>query len=100
MSPSPSLHLTSAAEQDLADAIDWYEEQHPGLGNEFLLSVDATFSNIRRNPEQYPVMYRGLRRALVRRFPFSVFYLVESPQITVLAVFHVRRNPKEWKSRF
>jgi plasmid stabilization system protein ParE len=93
------LRLQSGAEADLADALLWYEEQAAGLGLQFLRAVEARFASIVRSPELYPVVFRGVRRALVRRFPYSVFYRVDPDAITVLACVHSRSHPRRWQSR-
>ena len=87
------------AEADLADAVAWYEERRPGLGLELLLSVEASLEAIRSRPDSFPVMHGAVRRALLRRFPYGVFYLVEREAIVVLAVFHAKRDPRLWRDR-
>jgi len=87
------------AEAELSDAFGWYEERVQGLGAEFLISVDATIHAIVRNPRQFAEVHKEIRRALLRRFPYAVFFLVDDSQIIVLAVFHVKRNPKKWQAR-
>jgi toxin ParE1/3/4 len=62
-------------------------------------SVDEALTRVVRNPLIYPIVYRNLRRAVVRRFPFAVFYDVTEDEIRVIAVFHSRRNPEGWQSR-
>ena len=42
------LVVTSPAETDLTTAYDWYEEQSPGLGAEFLRAVEAVFAAVQR----------------------------------------------------
>ena len=93
------LIIRPEAEAEMGEAFDWYEERVPGLGSDFLLNVDAAFNAILRNPEQYPVVYKNLRRALIRRFPYQVFYLLEDKRIVVLAVFHAKRSPTHWRKR-
>ena len=93
------LIVRPEAEAEMGEAFDWYEERLPGLGSDFLLNVDATFHAILRNPSQYPVVHRNLRRALIRRFPYQVFFLLEEHRIVVLAVFHAKRSPKRWQGR-
>ncbi len=88
------------AENDLEAAYDWYERQKEGLGKEFLRCVDAAVSLITRSPQMYSNIHKNIRRALIRRFPYGIFYLVEEQRIIVLAVFHVKRNPDRWKRRF
>lgn len=61
------------AEVDMAAGFDWYEDRRDGLGHEFLKEVKAVFKKIEDNPLRHPVMYRDVRRALVRRFPYKVF---------------------------
>jgi plasmid stabilization system protein ParE len=87
------------AEADLAEARRWYEERRQGLGADFLLCVEDALEKIRRNPAIYPVVYKDVRRAVVRRFPYGVFYRVVGQRIIVLGVFHGRRHPRSWQSR-
>lgn len=93
------LIIRPDAESELAEAFGWYEDQVSGLGADYLNVVEAALLGIKRNPETYPVVHKSIRRCLIRRFPYSIFYLVEPTRIIVLAVFHVRRNPKHWKIR-
>jgi plasmid stabilization system protein ParE len=87
------------AEPDIAEAYRWYEEQRTGLGADCLLCVEEGLAKIQRNPEAYPLVHKNVRRMLIKRFPYGIFYIVEPPVIIVLAVFHERRDPAEWKSR-
>ena len=93
------LRLRAEAELDLADAALWYEEQRSGLGHQFLDEVLAAFSMIADTPLTYQVVHRRTRRALVHRFPFGIYYRVETSVIVVVAVMHGSRNPRHWKSR-
>jgi len=93
-----NLRVEPAAAVDVARAIHWYELQSPGLGPEFLRSIDACFERIQRAPEAGILTIESVRRTAVRRFPFLVFYLVESEGIVVLAVIHAARDP-EWIQR-
>jgi toxin ParE1/3/4 len=94
-----ALIIRPDAERDLAEAYSWYEAQVPGLGSDFLLSIDAALSSIQRTPEMYPIVYKNVRRALVRRFPYGMFYVVEEVRIVVLGILHARRDPKTWQDR-
>ncbi len=87
------------AEGDLAQAYQWYEKQVDGLGSEFLLCVDACIRSIARSPKIHQKVHKNIRRALVRRFPYGIFFIEESGHINVLAVFHARRDPTIWQSR-
>jgi toxin ParE1/3/4 len=96
---SLELIIRPEAEADIADAFDWYETRVRGLGSEFLLVLDALFNSILRNHQLYQVVHRNVRRALTRRFPYAVFFIVEDNKIVVLSVYHLKRSPRIWKGR-
>ena len=91
--------LRPRAENDIQAAFEWYESQRYGLGDEFLVAVRERLEAIRKFPEANPVVYRSIRRALVSRFPYLIFYIVRPERITVLAVLHHARNPASWPRR-
>jgi|SRR3990172_9177168 len=93
------VRLRPEAEQDLADAAIWYDEQLPGLGRQFLDEMLVAFSSIAETPLMYPIIHRNTRRTLIHRFPFGVYYRVENSIIVVLAVMHGSRDPHRWKVR-
>ncbi|MFN8286914.1 MAG: hypothetical protein U0V74_09195 [Chitinophagales bacterium] len=84
---------------DVKDAYNWYEDQLPGLGEDFLLSTDAALNAIKRGPMQFAKVYKTVRHLKVKRFPFGVFYVVNHNVITVTAIVHLSRHPTTWKSR-
>lgn len=87
------------AEDELIECIDWYESQSPGLGAEMLRCVDACVERITRQPESYPVVHRETRMALVRRFPYLILYRISGEILSIIAVFHAKRDPKIWQAR-
>ncbi len=93
------LIIRPEAEEDIQGAFGWYEDRVSGLGREFLRCVDAALARINRSPDIYPAIYKGTRRALTRRFPFGVFYIIANEKIIVLAVLHARRDPSLWQKR-
>jgi plasmid stabilization system protein ParE len=96
---SRPLILRPEAEADLAEAKDWYEAQREGLADEFRECIEEAMDRIRLMPELQVEIYKGVRRRLVRRFPFAVFYKTEETRIVVIAVMHARREPGRWKTR-
>jgi len=82
--------------EDLAGAYQWYEEQRVGLGEGFLAAVDASFDGIEKFPEIFARVHGEVRRAMVSRYPYAVFYRIESKQVVVLAVLHTARDPRLW----
>ena len=91
------FRLEARAEFD--EAFDWYEQQQAGFGLNFLDCVADVLARIESMPESYEMIFEDVRRAVVRRFPYSIFYRIETDQIVVLAVFHGKRDPKIWQSR-
>ena len=87
------------AEDDVAGSYDWYEGQEPGLGEDFLRSVEACVSGIQRHPEMYSVAIDEFRRAPIRRFPFEIFYELTADSITIYSVFHCSQDPQKWRKR-
>ena len=93
------LIVRSDAENDLDEAYGWYEEQHPGLGLEFLSAVDSVFQTMEEHPKMYASVFRNVRRGFCKRFPYSVYYVERGLDVVVIAVLHQRRNPAVWQAR-
>lgn len=93
------LIIRTEAEAELLEAVKWYEDKALGLGANLLLNVEATLESISRIPEAYTPTYKSTRRALVRKYPFGIHYIIDKEKIIVLAIFHENRNPKELKKR-
>ena len=93
------LVLAPGTELDIAEAYVWYEDRRTGLGEEFLSSVEACMEGVRRHPETHPIVHDAYRRALIRRFPYGVFYGREEETVIVYAVFHTSRDPEKWRQR-
>lgn len=77
----------------------WYESRRSGLGEEFLGCVDVCIQQIGRMPEMHAKVHEEYRRALVRRFPYAVFYEYDGATVTVYCVFHTSRDPEKWRER-
>ena len=89
-----------AAAADIDDASQWYEAQRPGLGEEFLVAVNATRDCVVEHPEAYPVLQHATRRALIpKRVPYGLFYRVYGDTIVIVACMHAKRNPRRWQRR-
>ena len=87
------------ADLDVAATLDWYENEQVGLGQEFLDELRATYDRVADGPLAYQDLRSGIRRALMRRFPYAVYFAVEGDVVVVLAVLHVSREPAEWQRR-
>ena len=93
------VHFTQKARAELIDAQDWYEHEASGLGRRFRDAVDALTKHMSAKPLQFPVVYRHVRRALLRRFPYSLFFVIVDDRLVVIACFHASRNPSQWQKR-
>ncbi len=91
--------VLSCAEDEFAEAVDYYNEQRPGLGFEFAVEVQRTFERIRHHPETWPMFSCRARRCLTDRFPFGVLYQVRSDCILVGTIMHLKRDPMRWQQR-
>jgi toxin ParE1/3/4 len=87
------------ADLDVAAAFHWHQNEQPGLGLEFLDQLRATYGRIAAGPLRYQDLRSGVRRALLRRFPYAVYFAVEGAVVVVLAVLHASREPAEWQRR-
>jgi len=95
----PTIIITPAAELDIADSIDWYQAISPSLPPAFRFALDASLGLIADYPESCAPVARGIRRALLHRFPHGVFYRHEANVIHVIAVLPNMRDPTRWQSR-
>ncbi len=85
-------------ERDVEGAFTWYENKRLGLGQEFLTELRATYDRIVDGPLRYPVLRAEIRRALLQRFPYAVYFAIQD-RIVVVAVLHAGRDPAEWQRR-
>jgi len=85
--------------EDIKVAYDWYESQRIGLGEDFLLTLEESYSKIIRNPKMYQLIYKTVRRKLLRRFPYGVFFVLRDNEIIIIAIMHTRRKPSDWNKR-
>ena len=93
------LIIRSDAEADITSGRDWYEQQRDGLGTEFLEEISSTIAAVQLEPLRFPVVYRKLRRALVHRFPYGVFFIAGTDAIVVVAAIHLARDPRRVRGR-
>src|SRR5438105_3795056 len=90
------LTLYPEVKQQLSENYHWYESRRPGLGSEFLLSLEASIKFIESNPLACRKRYKNFRLCVIDRFPYGVFYLVSERQkiILIAAVYHLHINPR------
>ena len=91
--------LRAEAEAEFDEAFDWYDSQRVGLGPAFAAEVQRVLDGIAANPLMHRTVLADVRKAVVRRFPYCVFYRPHADRVEVIAVFHSRRNPSVWQGR-
>jgi plasmid stabilization system protein ParE len=93
------VFVRKAARADIVEAFAWYEERSVGLGHEFLRAVRVGLRAIERTPLQFSVAVDDVRRARLRRFPYSIYFVILQHHVSVIAVTHGHRDPRRWQSR-
>jgi plasmid stabilization system protein ParE len=86
-------------EDEVRDAYRWYESRQSGLGDDFLAALEVVYRRLETSPEIHQIIEQNVRRALLRRFPYAVYYIVYPDRVEVLAVQHCHRDPAAWQSR-
>ena len=94
-----SLHFLPEVESDIEDAYWWYEEKDIGLGDEFLRCLEQAYSRIAIHPDHFPIRFDDIRRILVRRFPYAVYFYHDDESVFVTYVFHTAQDPDKLKGR-
>lgn len=93
------LQIHPFAESELKDAKNWYNIQKEDLGNEFIEEVENKLLQIVQNPNRYAKIRKDVRKAVLKRFPYSIVYSVVNDTVKIYSFFHQSRNPKNWQSR-
>ena len=96
---TPRLLLEPEAEAEFLEAGRWYAERNPAIAAVFRASVERALEAVEHAPQQFPIALRDIRKALVRRFPYVVYYVDLSTIISVIAIIHGRRDPRVWQAR-
>jgi plasmid stabilization system protein ParE len=91
--------ISREARADIAEAAGSLGEISPSLPERFAAELERIYAAIGEYPQMYPVVYKNFRRALLRRFPYSVFYITEPSLALVIGVVHQARDESTWKRR-
>lgn len=91
--------FTQAARLELIEAQDWYENEAAGWGRRFREAMNALTGRMSANPRQFPIVFKNVRRALLCRFPYPLFFVVDGDTLLIIACFHASRDPAQWQRR-
>ena len=86
------------AEGELLEVRQWYESRRPGLGRVFAEAIEAVVGRIAASPLDFPAVHVEVRRAVLSRFPYAVYFRIADAAIVVLAI-HGRQDPSRWQTR-
>ena len=87
------------AQRDFVEAIQFYRKIDPRLAEDFITAIDEGILAIRANPRTWRALGKNIRRYLVRRFPFGIYYTHHVDSVTIWAVFHLSQKPDKWITR-
>jgi plasmid stabilization system protein ParE len=91
-----NIVFRTSANAQLVAAKTWYEQQRHGLGEEFARSLESAINRVARNPFAAPAVHQEVRRVLLKRFPYSVFYIADGDNLLVLSCLHTRQAVVDW----
>ena len=91
--------LDPEARVEFDQGYDYYEGQRAGSGEAFADAVQVALDRIGSMPQLHRAVFGDTRRAVVRGYPYCVYYREEATRVRVLSVFHTRRDPNIWQSR-
>ena len=94
-----NVRFLTLAQQEVDDAVAWYDGQAAGLGQEFLDELDRAVRRALAFPMSCPEIEPGVRRCLFARFPYGLIYGVDRETVVVVAVAHLHREPRYWVDR-
>jgi plasmid stabilization system protein ParE len=95
----PPVIFTPAAQAEILEARDWYAARGPELAARFTAEIETVVERIAAAPQQFPVVFRDVRRVRCRRFPYGLFFRVLNGTAYVVACFHSSRDPRQWQRR-
>lgn len=87
------------AQTEIDEAFEWYRVRSPDAAADFLTAVDRALVDIAAAPERFPVIRGRLRRALLARFPYAVYFKIYARTVSVVGVIHGNRHPDNWLAR-
>ena len=94
-----NVRFLSLTEQEIDEAVAWFDEQVEGKGTEFLDELDRVIRRVKAYPFASTQIEPDIRRSLFAHFPYSLIYGIEEQTIVVIAVAHFRRTPRYWVGR-
>jgi hypothetical protein len=92
---SVRVEFLSGADADLQEIFNRFDDYREGFGTEFITVVDAYLARIAAFPEIAPAYFGSIRRQVMQRFPYGIFYQPEPKRILVAAVLDLRQDERQ-----
>ncbi|NJD20730.1 MAG: type II toxin-antitoxin system RelE/ParE family toxin [Gemmatimonadetes bacterium] len=90
------IRIRPQVEAEISEAMAWYGDRVPGLDGAFLRALTVALVRVSEVPESYATIRGAVRRAILRKFPYAVYYVFDGVEVIVLACIHERRSPERW----
>lgn len=94
-----SIEVSDDAEADLDKSYEFYFRESQKVADAFFRRINLSFEKIKQNPYSFPNAYKNVRKFVVKKFPFVIYYQVIDSVIRIIAIFHTSRNPEIWNER-
>lgn len=93
------VKFLAPAQAELAEAVAHYDSQEEGLASQFAEEVKRTIQRILQCPEAWSPISKRTRRCRTNKFPYGIIYQIRGEVVLIVAVMHLHREPRTWKSR-
>lgn len=94
-----SIEISDEAEIDFDKSYEYYFKDNSKIADRFFKKINLSFEEIKQNPHAFSIAHKDIRKYIVKKFPFVIYYQVVSSAIRVIAIFHTSRNPEIWNER-
>ncbi len=94
-----SVEVSDEAEIDLYSSYQYYAEESQKVAESFFKQIDLSLATIKKHPNSFPFAFKGVKKFVVKKFPFVIYYQLNESTIRVIAIFHTSRNPEIWNER-
>ena len=91
--------IAEEAEAEIKSAKKWYEKQKPGLGKEFVAAVKGVINGLKTDKVEHRLVFDSVRRVVVRRFPYLIYYKRDKNAVRILAVLHYRQDQQRAREK-
>ena len=85
--------------EEYLGAVSYYADVSPRLAESFINAFESGIEEILTYPGAWQIVGQDVRRYLIKRFPFGIYYCIEGDRVMIYAVMHMSRDPQYWKDR-